>query len=403
MQTELSATAGESTSIQNIPGPNEGYTDIIDNKLNSEEPKALWFPLRPSSAGHCSRKLAYELADYFGLIKLERQKLEPTLKRIFSLGQYVEWHSIKFFEKVSWDQKDFNVRYKQQSLPLFRLDAANADDLAPPLVEGSLDIAVMNKGSTSGGFGDVKSAKDKFHKAFKTSWDWTTTKLSELKSLTPINGSKTAFYADNLKEFLAELNDPFFEDNFRQLNTYCNSEFARLHGIDHGFIYRYNKNDSRHIEVRFRPSPEIYQEFIDKCNKVYKLVKNSGVDAIYDMGCDFTMGSAKAAFCDCRFYSGDNQDACRKAYFNTFPKKSWPTNVEKLERSEDIRRLFDEYISISTSIDKQGIIEDQIIDLLAEAKVQKIKLSERHVFEVKHLKTGGVANGPRTVLRVSKV
>ena len=224
-----------------IPGPPTGYTDLIDSALlEKEKDSKSYYPLRPSSAGACGRKLAYELMQYRGFATYPKEAKTASTIRLLALGNPIEQHSIRNFDLITKVDEEFKVKYRQQALSFFRLDPIEDEEIGQ-LIEGSMDLAIMK--SNTGGFLDVKSAKDKFSQSFKTKWDESTAKYNNMTTLIPISGvadpkDNTAWYAPDLELFLEELADPFFEDNFRQLNGYCCTEFAKEHGIDHGSIYR---------------------------------------------------------------------------------------------------------------------------------------------------------------------
>jgi hypothetical protein len=386
--------------ISKVRGPEVGFTDLIDHCLNTEEHTFDMFPLRPSSAGKCTRAMAYELWEYLGKGSFPKEQKDPNVKRLLSLGSSVEFHSIRNFDLISKANRDFRITYKQQVMIAFRLKPADKDD-SPPLVKGSLDFAIENRKEGWAIFADCKSAKDKFSSFMGSKWDETTEKLQTMESVTPI--SDTAFWAEDLEAFLKELNDPFFEDNFLQENVYCCTDFAKEVNCIAGLIYRYNKNDSRHIEVRFKPSETLAKRFEDKCNFVYKIAKTGTLEDIDALGCDFLPGHIKNAFCACHLYSGEGQDGARKDYFATFPPKKWPTDLGRLRNADTLDTFFETYSKCRKDASLGEQIEQDIIKLLMEEKCQKVKLPNGQVYEVKQFKTGGVGNGPRVALKRAKM
>ena len=361
-----------------IPGPAKGYTDLIDEALLAEEAKPKskkYFPLRPSAAGYCSRRLAFDLMEYRGFAEYEKKSKDPATIRLLNLGSSVEWHSIRNFELISKQIPDLNVRYKQNTVTLFRLDATELG--AGELIEGSLDLAMV--ATSAGGIGDVKSKKEKFHQAFKTDWDASLEEFAGMESLVQI--SETSFYAPDLKKFLHELNDPFFADNFYQVNTYLCTEWARERGFDHGFIYRYSKNSSRHLEIRFSPTMEMFKEVEEKFNRVNQAVAKKDPESIR---CDYMLGSARCAFCPYSDKCWD--DDAMKAYFDTFPKKAWPKDLDRLEDGDQLEKLFKKYEKALEAAEATEQLEDEILKRLIEAKVNKVRLSNSNIYEVKRLK-----------------
>ena len=223
----------------------------LEEKLNKEaEGPRLWNPLRPSSAGNCTRKLAYERMEYKGLAKYDADPITPDLHRVFKLGHAVERNVIYDLEDI----EVFSVKYKQQVVELMKVDGE--------IYEGSLDMCIFMKNSK--GVGDVKSKNDRFFKPWETKWDLYNQKLLASPSVKQID--EFGFYVDDLPAFIAELkdkeqfNDPWFADNFEQLNVYANSQFLKDRGVNHAFILQYNKNDSRLREIRFKPSELVFEQ-----------------------------------------------------------------------------------------------------------------------------------------------
>lgn len=381
---------------EHFPGPEVGYTDLIDACLEKNDKGFNAFPLRPSASNKCEKALIYETKEYLGLGKYPKQTMAPEVKRLLDLGYSVEWHSIKNFELISKYSEDFKIKYKQQSIPLFILPAKGPIK-HPRVVEGSLDLAVMRK-TGGGGFGDVKSTKDKFSQIFKTKWDETIDKLKNMTTVEPLSDKSFKVTAP-LPDFLKELNDPYFEDNFVQLNIYCCSRFAKEHSIDHGFIYRYNKNDSRHIDIRFIPHQGMADAFEEKSKRIYEKALEMEESSLASMRCTWPIGGIKYAFCDCHSYSGQDPNKALKSYFATFPKKKWPTEAKKLGVIDKLNQyemvLKDNQVLVK--------LEQEICQIMLDKKVDKVKLDNGNIYELKCYKTGGIANGPRTALKRSKL
>jgi hypothetical protein len=378
-----------------IPGPQVGYTDLVDHCLDDENQLFDLIPLRPSSAGKCSRALTYELLEFLKLGSFEKEVREPNVKRLLSLGHSIEYHAIKNLDLIAKMSKDFKIRFKQQSIPLFKLEGNPSQ-----LIEGSLDLAIMNSATGEGCFMDVKSAKDKFHQAYKTYWDSNIAKFQGMSSLTSIGGSDQAFYADDLKSFLNELDDPFFVDNFLQLNLYSTSEFAQLHNITHASIYRYNKNDSRHLEIRFKPSKEVAESIRIKFQEIYTNVQTNGLAAVDGMRCEFPIGNIKNAFCSCSRYAGEDSYSNLQAYFDTWPNRGTVTYYNKLPA--EIKAEADAYMNAVEITDNFDKAQLAIAEYMLANKFDKISLANNHIYEVKSYKTGGIKNGPRLTLKRSK-
>jgi hypothetical protein len=242
----------EASTIPGLLGPPTGYTDILDGYLIEKERKAAegprrWNPLRPSASGHCARKLAYEFNEYRGNAKYPGEIKAPSVQRLLSLGHSIEWNILRFCDEVP----EWQVKYKQQVLSFFKYSETE-------WVEGSLDFVLWSPEYKV--VGDVKSKGDRAAKGKgwgRTKWDDMDDTLAKMSTVQRL--SDTAFWVDDLPSFLDELDDPFFADNFIQLNMYANSDFLKERGVDHAFVLQSNKNDSRIREVRFRPSELVYE------------------------------------------------------------------------------------------------------------------------------------------------
>lgn len=359
-----------------MPGPEDGYIDICDRALleKNKEFKQDYFPLRPSSAGHCTRKLSYDLAAYLGLRERKVESKPPETIMLLDLGWYIEQQLVKAFRNCAeW----FKLRYSQQVVEMYQLRAKDIPELEF-LVEGSLDSCFVSDKWKA--VIDYKSKKDKFNKAFKTDWDNTSDKLAKLAK--KINDR--VYWVENLDKFLEalEVKDPFFADNFYQLNCYACSPFLIKRGIDHGVIIQYNKNDSRKREIRFRPSTTIYNKIKAKFQKALDAVAEGSPEFAPK---DFLLGSIKCAFCP---YKTDcwNDDALQ-AYFKTFPKKVWPKDLRRLKNKKSLGELFNEFEKGATAIVDYREIEQEIIKLLRDQATNKVKLDNTHVYEIKYLKS----------------
>lgn len=365
-----------------IPGPKLGYPDLIDMALlnrQAEPSKDSRFPLRPSAAGYCARRLAYDLMQHRGFASYAPEEKEPNVLRLLSLGSSIEWHSIRNFELIPTIEPKLRVKYKQQCVTMFRLDPTG-DEEQGQLIEGSIDLAVMHV-TASGGIGDVKSAKDKFSQAYKTYWDESLAKFNNMASLKKI--SEMAWYAPKLVPFLKELNDPFFEDNFHQLNAYACTEWAKEHGVDHGFIYRYCKNDSRHLEIRFKPDQGLFDAFRDKCERVSKAVAKKQPE---EVARDYVLGSMKCAFCPRSKECWGDEDTLR-AWFATFPERNWPKRVKELKSARDLETQMATLSKLAKAKADYTTLEMEMVKTLVEQKVNKVKFANGEVYELKYLKS----------------
>ena len=308
----------------NILGPELGYLDILNYqtsqhiaKQRAENKDKNKTPLRPSAAGKCTRELAYELQEFHGIAKYETELITPETQRLFSLGHSIEWHAINQIEQHM--KEYFEVRYKQQSLSFAYLKAVNNPKLSQWL-EGSLDLVLWSEKHKC--VADWKSKKIKYSSYRDSDWTEFSEKLGRLKSVEAI--SEIAFWVDDLEAFIDEINDPFLAMNFYQLNLYALNPFLVERGVDHAAIFQYSKIDSKLREIRFRPSQKLYDYVILKMQTALDAVDHNDIERAPR---DFQLGSIKCAFCAYKKICWPEDDPL-KAYFKTFPPKSWPKDTD---------------------------------------------------------------------------
>lgn len=366
-------------SKNKIPGPPAGWIDILNDRVNKrlvEEAKegVRYHPIRPSSAGKCLRALTLDLMEYRGYRKFKRDPIEADLDRLFKLGHSIEYNLLRDFYQV----EGLKQKYKQQVLSFGKLERGKKG-LSEEILEGSLDMCfVTNKFK---GIGDVKSKKDKHSSVFKTQWQENIDKYSRMDSIQSIGPS--SFYIDDLPRFLAELGEDFMEDNFYQLNFYAMNPFIQERGFDHAFLLYYNKNTSQLMEMRFKPSKVLYDAVLEKFNKASVLADKGEVPE----ACDFTTGSIKFAFCDCHDLEPYFQGDPKKEWFATWPKKRWPTDIDKLDNSAELKQLFDNFEDLTLKKDELERTEFNISKLLSKQKINKVKLENGNVYDLKYLKS----------------
>lgn len=375
-----------------ILGPEVGYVDLLDHqtyeasKLEEEEyangAPQPYNPLRPSSAGKCTRELAYSLMEWNGQSYTPKEIREPNTTRLLSLGHAMEPHISGMFQKYTKDY--LKVRFQQQGIYAFDVTSEKVPEFNH-LVEGSLDECFWSPEHRA--IIDYKTKKDKFHRFYKTDWDATTDKLSNMESVEPIEGSSVSFWVDDLEAFLDELKDPFFEANFWQLNLYANTDWAKKMKIDHACIIQYNKNDSRMREVRFRPSDALYQRTHSKYQTAVDAASKGNAELAPR---DHMFGSIKCAFCPFKnqCWSEKKQDA-KKAFFETFPNKKWPKDVERLNKhlANNFESLYDEYLSNNEALEVAKGSEEAILKLMADNDLWKIRFEDGKIYERKLLKS----------------
>lgn len=373
-----------------ILGPPTGYTDILNEativNLRKDRDSGKQYqktPIRPSSAGECARALYMDLLQFSGRAKFETELLSPETVRLFSLGHSVEWNLIDQFYKSG----AFEIRYKQQSLSFAYLESKSDPKLAQ-WFEGSLDMVLWSPQHKC--VVDVKSKKDRFSAGHKSAWDDQDEKLGVMKSVQRI--SDTAYWVEDLEAFLAELNDPFFSANFKQLNMYACSTFLRERGIDHGSIIQYSKNDSRLREVRFKPSLALYEATILKMQNVIRAVDEDKPELAPK---EFMLGSVKCAYCKFKNYCWPNVDVT-KAFYKTLPAKEWPRDTDRMGKAgADIEKLFEARRTKQSAEDERDKLETEILFAMKEKGVEKIRLENGEVWLAKQ-------NKDAIVLRRSK-
>lgn len=377
-------------------GPPISIPDLLNHVQDTTPDTWNAFPLRPSAAGFCTRRLAYDTVNYRTPGSFPVEQNEARIKRLLSFGSSVEYHLIQQLNQIKEKADDFEIRYKQQALPLFFLKPVSNEN--PPLVEGSLDFAVKINGELI--FCDAKSYGEKYSSYFKTKTAETYEKYNGFKSLEKL--SENGWYAPDLKAFLKEANDPFLSDNFYQLNAYCNSEFAKQHDVRLGSILKYNKNDSGLYEIRFTPSQEMYDEVRAKFQKAYEAAVSGDPTSAPR---DYSLGTARCAFCPFKSYC-HSEDAL-KAFFKTFGEKKWPddllTSQGKPKKGlEAVAQYLEDFIKGEALSASQSATEERLIKEMLDKKLVKVRLGKDEIYELKHYKTGGVGGGPRMAVKRTK-
>lgn len=378
-------------------GPQQGYVDILNQKttemLQKRRDEGKEFdrtPLRPSSSGNCTRELAYALMEFHKLASYEKPLLSPETHRIFSLGHSVEYNLLRDMADIL--KGVFEIKYKQQSLSFAQLTATNNPHFSQWL-EGSIDLVLWSDEYKC--VVDVKSKNSKYSSYRNNSWMEFSDKLRNLKSIKTI--SDNSFYADDLEAFLDEVNDPFLAANFLQLNLYACNPFLTERGVNHGAIIQYCKNDSSLREIRFKPSQVLYDYVILKMQTALNAADNNDPTIAPK---EFNLGSIKCAFCNYNKTCWSDADPL-KAFFRTFPKKQWPTNITDLsdETAALAEELYADYKIAAGITDSAQKIEESLCALLAANEVSKVRFADGEIFEVRLLKS------PREhlVLRRSKL
>lgn len=366
-----------------ILGPPVGFTDILYDHL-LEKSKAEMDqvrtqgsnrnPLRPSSAGKCTRELAFELMENSGQKFYEKEPLDAVTQLIFGLGHSVEFHILREFKNVEM----LRVAYQQQSLLFFPIEASNPR--IKTFIEGSVDALFIMEKQGYKVLIDVKSKKEKFSNSHKSSWEEFDYDLSGMSTVTPI--SETAYWIEDVEAFLTALNDPFMAANFLQLNLYARSEFMLQKGVDCAALIYYSKNTSRLRELRFKPSQKLYDGVREKFQAAA-----SAADVGNPMlaKTDYTPNSMKCAFCSYAKECWPEELSVLKNWFKTLPAKRWPKDLKDLP--EDFEKDVRAYHEGLPVLDAQEELKERIIKYMYENKLQKIQLERGGpVYELKVFK-----------------
>lgn len=281
--------------MNNLLGPETGYVDLFLYQLqeslikeNENGNKYQRTPIRPSSAGKCARELYFELMQYSGRAKFPTKPMEPEISLLLNLGHHIERHIL---ENLRRHFTLAEVKYCQQVLHFDTIVAENDPKLTQHL-EGSMDLCFWSEKWKC--VADVKSKGDNYdYRKRQMKWESDTQKLLQMSSVQTL--SDRAFWVNNLDDFLLELQDPFFEANFKQLNLYANSQFLKDRGIDHGAIIQYHKSKSKLREIRFRPSTTVYNATVDKFRNVIKAVDEAKPELA---PMEYPPDSFKTRYCD---------------------------------------------------------------------------------------------------------
>jgi hypothetical protein len=266
------------------------------------------------------------------------------------------------------------------------------------LIQGALDLALIFKEDTGDNcFVDIKSAKDSWSAFYKSRWDENLIKYDDLESFQTFGketiyknnkteqGHPNAFYIEDLEAAIEELGDDYLIDNLVQLNAYCCSSFAKERKITHGVIFKYGKNDSRIFEIRFKPSEKVNTKIEKKMNDVNKAITKYKDPQRVEK--DFNLGSMRCAFCEYRGICWDSDDAL-KEWFYTFPPRRWSTRISNVDSDtqKQLKEAFKRYDKADKEVKTKEKAEQDIIKILKELKLTKIKLDDNRVYMVKRLK-----------------
>lgn len=354
-------------------GPDKGYIEMLDEALlKLEEEKALqgraYNPLRPSSAGYCARKLAYQNQEWMKLAPYTAEVKKPSVIRLLNLGHFIESHIIQEFRKI----KGLELKYMQQILGFLEYEDGE-------LAEGSMDMGLKMAGF-NGGAADAKSKGDKFSGYAASKWDQDGESYGKMASVERIN--EVFFKIPDLDAFLAELRDPFLKANFYQLNVYVNSPFLKERNYDHASVIQYNKNDSRMREFRFKPSQKAFEYVQDKFRRIKA---NAATPEVIER--EHSLGSMSCSYCEYASRCWPEVDT-KKAFYETLPTKNWPKNTSYLgDTGATLERMYKLYKEAESISESRELLAEDMVALMRTEQIELIKFNDGATYTIKFLKS----------------
>jgi hypothetical protein len=355
------------SSTSKIPGPGS-YVMLLDNVVQKRASEQRFgSPIRPSNAGSCTRRIAHDYLGYLGLGERVEEVRKPSVNRLLGLGHYIE-------EQVVKDLKDIpglGVRFEQQVVDMFRLEGGTN-------VEGSLDAFMWSEEVR--GVLDVKSMGDRWHNHFNTKWESYLAAYAKHSVQFDIN----SYYVENLEEFLYAIGteDSLYK-NLIQLNLYACTPFLQERRVDHGSIVRYNKNNSTLMEIRFKPSMAVFETTQARLQSV----ENAGTakDATVAPK-ERVLGDMDCAYCP--YQKKCWPGASKRELYAGAGGKKWATKLHELDKEAEVRDLFERRAYAEAASEDLAKLDRELIILLDGHGVNKLKLENGDVFEVKVLKSG---------------
>lgn len=358
-----------------MKGPKKSYVTLMDEAIMAEAERAKqdkpYFPLRPSSAGKCTRRLAHETNEYLGNAPRIYEERKPNIQRLLNLGTPIESHLIRFLDKIP----GYKMRFTQQTVEIFRLAADGT------IIEGSTDVVLWSEDHKC--LADAKSVGDRFHSSFETKWKAMKNRYDGLVDRGLCEKiDEHGWWVPDVVPFLAALQDDSLTDNIPQINLYLCSQFMKDRGVDHGSVLRYSKNNSECMEIRFAPSMELFEMCRQKFNIAYEAAKAVSPEQAPK---DFVLGSQACAFCPYKVTCWPANDAL-KEYFKTWPQRTWPVDIHRVNNAA-LDSLFQDLLALEGSVGEKSVIEKKILKEMGSAGVGKVKLADGSIFEVKSLKS----------------
>lgn len=358
-----------------IKGPPQSYISLMNEaivkKAELDKTKEAYFPLRPSSANKCSRRLAHELNEFVGNAPRTHEERKPNIHRLLSFGHTIEHHLIKYLEQI----EGFSVRFKQQIVDLFPLPSGR-------IVEGSTDLVLWSDKHKC--LADVKSVGDRFYSAYETKWKGMIAKYDDLAARGLCERlDEHGFWVPDVIPFLDALGEDSLCDNIPQINLYLCSDFMKKRDVSHGSVLRYLKNTSDCFEIRFAPSPELYEKVRHKFAVVEQAVADGDPTKAPK---DAILGSMACGFCPYKKKCWPADDAL-KEYFKTWPKREWPESLSTMHNESTLKPLFEALLKEEFSVQYKATLEEKIIKAMVSEEVNKIKLDDGSIFEIVLLKS----------------
>lgn len=353
-------------------GPNKSFPSLLDEAILAEaetnKENDMYFPLRPSSAGSCGRKLAWQYAEFTGQAPRTHEERKPHVQRLLDLGHSIEFHAIKQLDKI----KSYKLKFKQQVVDMFALPSGR-------IIEGSTDLVFWNEEHK--GVGDIKSVGAKFSSSFQSTWEQDISRIKTMKSVQIIDDG--GVWVEDPAAFVDELGEHAIVSNIKQINLYCHSDFFVKRGVNFGSVIRYAKHNSMMFEIRFKPSLDMYKEVEAKYSLIEKTIDEGGHPNTIPQ--DYVLGSMACAFCPYR--SECYPDATKKEVYAAMPKKYWAKRMDEVTDPDELRDLFGPYQAAKVIGESADNLEKKILVALENRGINKIKLDSGDVYEVKTLKS----------------
>lgn len=349
-------------------GP-KSYVEMMDDVVTKRAAgQKFGTPLRPSNAGTCARRIAHEYNAFCGNEEPIKETRQASVERLLALGHHVEEQIVDDFKLL----EDFRIKYTQQEVDIFELPLGTK-------IVGSTDLCVFSE--EHAGVLDVKTIGDRWEAAFASKWEKL---LDTYRSITE-EFAENSFWVEDLEAFLGDIGpDDSLYKNLIQLNLYAMSQFLQSRGVNHASILRYNKNNSKLMEIRFKPSVDVFNSTYNR----FAAIEQSGVDrAPQSIPKERILGSMDCTYCPAnkKCWPG----ATKSDHYQNSKKKDWATKIEDLHDGQwlhEVIQIWEANQTASRGVEK---IERDIILALDKLGVYKIK-SDGKVYEVKHLKSGSV-------------